>query len=317
LNPFACRDVEGDGCDDCSIEAKFNILNDGDDLDSDSLCDQSDPDDDGDTFSDADEVICNTDGRNRFSVPLDTDGDGLCDNGVDDDDDNDTLLDIEEDPGGDGVDLGETNSKLADSDSDGIRDDTDNCPVNHNADQLNTDANLALQPGALVQGDSLGDVCDDNDDNDLLTDIQEDTNNNGVHNGGETNLKDPDTDDDGVIDGEDNCPFVSNADQSNVDAQLAQDPNSGVNGDEDGDACDNDDDNDGLSDAQEIALGTLINDPDTDNDGHLDDVDNCPITNNFVQSDNDVDGAGDACDESRCKLTRTWIGLVLSCLRFY
>ena len=296
-NPFVCIDAEGDGCDDCSVEAQPNILNDGADLDNDSLCDPFDPDDDGDQFSDNDEGICGTDPRNRFSVPLDTDGDGLCDNGVDDDDDNDTLLDIVEDPDGDGVDQGETNSKLADTDSDSVRDDVDNCPVNHNADQLNTDANLALQQGALVQGDSLGDVCDDNDDNDQLTDIQEDTNNNGVHNVGETNLKDPDTDDDGVIDGVDNCPFVSNADQANADAQLAQDPNSGVTGDADGDACDDDDDNDGLSDAEEFAIGTLVDNPDTDNDGHLDDVDNCPTTNNFVQSDNDNDGVGDACDD--------------------
>ena len=296
-NPFICTDAEGDGCDDCSVEAQPNILNDGEDLDNDSLCDPSDPDDDGDQYSDTDEGICGTDPRNRFSVPLDTDGDGLCDNGVDDDDDNDTLLDVVEDPDGDGVDLGETNSKLADTDSDGVRDDVDNCPVNHNADQLNTDANLALQQNALVQGDSLGDACDDNDDNDGLTDIQEDTNNNGVHNVGETNAKDPDTDDDGVIDGVDNCPFVSNADQANADAQLAQDPNSGVTGDATGDACDDDDDNDGLTDAQEFAIGTLTDNPDTDNDGHLDDVDNCPTVNNFVQSDNDGDGAGDACDD--------------------
>ena len=296
LNPFICSDIENDGCDDCSQLARPDIFNDGADLDGDNLCDASDPDDDDDQFSDTDEDICGTDSRNRFSVPLDTDNDGLCDNGVDNDDDNDTLLDIEEDPDSDGVDLGETNSKLADSDSDGVRDDTDNCPVNHNSDQLNTDANLELQPGALVQGDSLGDACDPNDDNDLLTDIQEDTNNNGVHNVGETNLKDPDTDDDGVLDGVDNCPFDSNADQENTDLQLGQDPNSGVVGDSLGDSCDDDDDNDNLTDAEEVVLGTLINDPDSDNDGHLDDDDNCPTVNNFNQSDNDLDGLGDACD---------------------
>ena len=68
-NPFACIDAEGDGCDDCSVEAQPNVLNDGADLDNDSLCDPSDPDDDGDQFSDNDEGVCGTDPRNRFGVP--------------------------------------------------------------------------------------------------------------------------------------------------------------------------------------------------------------------------------------------------------
>jgi DNA/RNA endonuclease G (NUC1)/methionine-rich copper-binding protein CopC len=71
-----------------------------------------------------------------------------------------------------------------------------------------------------------------------------------------------DTDNDGVPDTADNCPFVSNANQANLD------------GDALGDACD----------------------PDDDNDGVLDAVDNCPTIANADQADGDGDGIGNACD---------------------
>jgi len=53
-----------------------------------------------------------------------------------------------------------------------------------------------------------------------------------------------DTDADGVPDVTDNCPFVANPDQANYDNDSM------------GDACDPDDDNDGQSDADEIACGS-------------------------------------------------------------
>ncbi|AHI33030.1 GlyGly-CTERM sorting domain-containing protein [Marinobacter salarius] len=52
-----------------------------------------------------------------------------------------------------------------------------------------------------------------------------------------------DTDDDGLFDLEDNCPNTANANQDNHD------------GDEFGDACDNDSDNDGIPDTDELAVG--------------------------------------------------------------
>jgi endonuclease G len=73
-----------------------------------------------------------------------------------------------------------------------------------------------------------------------------------------------DTDEDGVPDTEDNCPFAANADQG-------------------------DNDDDGLGDAC---------DPDDDNDFVLDAVDNCPFTHNPDQADFDLDGVGDACDST-------------------
>jgi hypothetical protein len=74
----------------------------------------------------------------------------------------------------------------------------------------------------------------------------------------------PDTDLDGVIDTEDNCPLISNPDQSDTD------------GDGQGDACDTDDDNDDVTDV----------------------TDNCPLISNPDQTDIDQDGIGDACDAS-------------------
>lgn len=64
-----------------------------------------------------------------------------------------------------------------------------------------------------------------------------------------------DTDGDTVIDALDNCPNVSNPLQKNND------------GDAQGDACDTDDDNDGLDDVDEPTYGTDPLIADTDNDG--------------------------------------------------
>ncbi|MDH5436665.1 MAG: thrombospondin type 3 repeat-containing protein, partial [Gammaproteobacteria bacterium] len=63
-----------------------------------------------------------------------------------------------------------------------------------------------------------------------------------------------DTDGDGITDPDDNCPTISNADQLNTDNDSA------------GNACDDDDDNDGLSDALELTIGTnpLLTDTDGD-----------------------------------------------------
>ncbi|MEM8942098.1 MAG: thrombospondin type 3 repeat-containing protein, partial [Pseudomonadota bacterium] len=68
----------------------------------------------------------------------------------------------------------------------------------------------------------------------------------------------PDQDGDGVPDLTDNCPTVSNSDQRNTDGDLS------------GNACDPDDDNDGVTDIQEAALGTNPLIADTDGDGFSD-----------------------------------------------
>ncbi len=99
-----------------------------------------------------------------------------------------------------------------------------------------------------------------------------------------------DTDDDGILDGADDCNTV--ADPAQVD----------TDGDGVGDACDNspacnpdqaDTDGDGIGDVSD----TCPNDPanDADGDGVCGDVDNCPIAN-ADQANGDGDAQGDACD---------------------
>ncbi|WP_297796922.1 thrombospondin type 3 repeat-containing protein [uncultured Eudoraea sp.] len=74
---------------------------------------------------------------------------------------------------------------------------------------------------------------------------------------------DDDDDNDGILDVNDNCPLIGNADQLDSD------------GDGEGDACDLDDDNDGV----------------------LDTEDNCPLVANADQADSDNDSIGDVCDD--------------------
>jgi len=103
-----------------------------------------------------------------------------------------------------------------------------------------------------------------------------------------------DADGDGLCESDDNCPVVANPDQSDLDGDLT------------GDACDPDTDGDGLSDVEEIAIGTDPLDEDSDDDlvcdggnqvGSCDlpGPDNCPFVANFDQSNGDAFSAGDAC----------------------
>lgn len=249
--------------------------NDQANFDEDTQGDACDTDDDNDGLSDVQEIMLGSDPNNADSdgdghedggdnCPVDasddftdTDNDGrgdICDT----DDDADGLSDVVE------AELG-TNPLDNDTDDDNDLDGVDNCKIDANSDQLNTDA------------DSEGDVCDVDDDND------------GRLDGEDAFPLDPDEQDDNDLDqvgnASDNCIDTANTDQSNVDH------------DTEGDVCDYDADNDGLGYDDEIALGTDPLDTDTDNDGDLDPQDNCPIASNANQLDTDLDGFGDACDD--------------------
>jgi len=159
LNPYVCIDNDGDGCDDCAIGVDgfgtlpdYDEYNDGDDTDSDGICDLTDLDDDNDGVDDTidpddtDPDICGdvdndgcddcTIGTDDFgpmadNLPsndgIDTDADGICDNG-------DNCPDS-------------VNSNQLDTDSDTYGDACDNCPEVYNPDQTDTN------------GDGVGDIC--------------------------------------------------------------------------------------------------------------------------------------------------------------
>jgi len=140
-----------------------------------------------------------------------------------------------------------------------------------------------------------------------------------------------DADGDLIDDRVDNCPSVPNFEQVNTDAgdqdddgRQGEDAIDGVDNDGDtlidedppgdglGDACDEDDDNDTIADADDNCplivnpdqadtdgdgLGDACDD-DSDNDTIADANDNCPLDANPDQTDTDGDGLGDACDPS-------------------
>jgi len=117
-------------------------------------------------------------------------------------------------------------------------------------------------------------------------------------------LQNADRDADGILEKNDNCPGVTNANQADSDR------------DSQGDSCDPDADGDGKWDqiadygwgnsgANNIDTGpndtdgdgtANSTDTDDDGDGRLDNVDNCPVAQNASQANADGDSMGDTCD---------------------
>jgi len=144
-----------------------------------------------------------------------------------------------------------------------------------------------------------------------------------------------DSDNDGVLDVNDNCVAIANPAQSDTDADNVGDDcdlcvgtYSPDNRDRDrdgmGDACDSCfDDPDNDIDGDGICAGSGFLDPktgdndncpsnpnpgqeDTDSDGFADACDNCPDNSNADQADLDLDGIGDVCDTSCDTFLNAW-----------
>ena len=154
-----------------------------------------------------------------------------------------------------------------DEDNDGVRDYVDNC------------RNVANQNQSDWDSDGAGDLCETDDDNDLLHDVLDDchfgyigwnsSNSSLDHDedGCHDDFEDLDDDNDGIFDVLDTChKGLSNWTST---PQL----------DQDGDGC---------HDIEE--------DLDDDNDGIVDVDDNCPLASNSEQEDYDDDSQGDICD---------------------
>ncbi|OVE81988.1 hypothetical protein BVY03_01690 [bacterium K02(2017)] len=190
-----------------------------------------------------------------------------------------------------------------DTDGDGIFDAFDNCPLIFNPNLLDTDQ------------DSLGNLCDDDDDQDGLSDAEEfalgtnplltDTDHDGVADGIDAFPTDEseflNTDGDNKGDNSDNCPEQANNDQADMDNDSIGDV---CDSDRDGDGVNNDIDNcPNLVNANQLDVDANgVGDTcqgDRDSDGILDALDNCPDDINVDQADLDGDHIGDLCDNDQ------------------
>jgi len=294
-------DTDGDGVAD-GADLCPAVFDDQSDFDGDGRGDACDSDDDNDGAEDASDAFPQDAGEQ-----LDTDGDGIGNN-QDDDDDGDGVLDAEDpEPLN-----GNVTQAARDQDEDGIADGFDNCVAVANADQLDN------------EGDGVGDVCDNDDDNDGITDADDpnpftpdgtlvkDTDEDGVpddrdafpedplesldtDSDGVGNNQDDDDDGDGIPDSKDGFALISLDGRTDTDDDgFPDDCDAGCL--ETGMISDADDDNDGVADSVDDFPLDASESRDSDGDQLGDNADNCPFDANSDQANNDLDEQGDACD---------------------
>ena len=254
-------DGTGDNADAFPNDSTETVDTDGDGTGDNADAFPTDPaevaDSDGDTVGDNADAF-----PNDPTETTDTDGDTVGDNADEFPNDATESVDTDEDGVGDNGDWAPNDpSESADTDGDDVGD---------NADLFPTDATESSD----ADQDMIGDNADTDDDNDGLLDTEE-----AILG---TDPLDEDTDGDEVNDKEDALP---------LDASETLD----FDQDGTGDNADTDDDNDGLSDVDELKEGTDRFDADSDDDTVMDGADAFPM--DATESiDSDSDGVGDNAD---------------------